>query len=455
MRLNFQNRIAFHYMIATALIMAAVFGTVYWVVYSTVYKNLDGDILFEAKKHSASIQMEGDSIWFRNKAELEEREHREIQFNPVFVQIINLKGNTMDRSSNLKSDYLTYKKGDYTGFFDTQLGGISIRQVQLPIQVNGETKGYILTAMTSESAQFILRDLRNALIGCYLFALGGLYFVSRFLAGRSILPIQKMNTTINTITRYNLLERVDLPPNRDELYELATSFNKLLDRIAAALERERQFTSDASHQLRTPLASLRGTLEVLIRKQRSPEEYKEKIEYSLSEIDRMSNTVEQLLLLARLDADPALTAKRKIELVSQVEDCLGRLKIQIKEKQLQVQLDIKDAESMVPKYYSELILDNILQNAVKYSRTGGQLHIRLDSNVGRPFCKIKDSGIGIQAEDLQLVFNNFYRGQATQYNGIKGTGLGLSIAKKAADAIQADIQVESHPGEGSTFTVVF
>jgi signal transduction histidine kinase len=455
MKLSFQNRIAFHYMIATALMMALVFGIVYWVVYGTVYQNLEGDIMYEARKHSAAVNVVGDSLWFRNKAELEEREHLEIQFNPVFVQLINREGRPMDKSPNLKSDFLSHREGDFTGFFDSKLGGRSIRQVQLPIKLGEHTSGYILTAMSSEAAKSILRDLRNTLLGSYLFVLAGLYFASRFLAGRSILPIKEMTQTINRITQNNLQERVELPANHDELHDLASGFNKLLHRIEGTLERERQFTSDASHQLRTPLASLRGTLEVLIRKQRQPQEYESKIRYSLSEIDRMSNTVEQLLLLARLEADSTVNNGRQIELVSLVEDCLSRYKKQINQKELQVQLDIQTTEMEVPQYYAELMLDNIIQNAIKYSEPKGILAVQVGFESGRPVCSVRDNGIGMRQADLDRVFNNFFRAEQVQDAQISGTGLGLSIAKKAADAARAEIEVKSNPEEGTQFRIIF
>ncbi|MBK7963947.1 MAG: HAMP domain-containing protein [Bacteroidetes bacterium] len=114
--------------------------------------------------------------------------------------------------------------------------------------------------MSSEAAISTLLQLRNILIVAYLFILIGLYFVSRFLAGRSIKPVKEVTNTITRITKFNSKERVELPPYKDEIYELSTNFNSLLDRIENTLERERQFTSDASHELRTPLATLIGTL---------------------------------------------------------------------------------------------------------------------------------------------------------------------------------------------------
>jgi signal transduction histidine kinase len=456
MNLNFRNRIAFHYMIATAIIMAVVCVFVYFIVQSTVYRHLDSDLAYEAEKHTGEIKITNDSILFVNKAEWEEREHREIQVNPVFIQLIDKLGRVMDKSPNLKEDFLPFKKEEFGGNFDELLNERAIRQVQLPIEQNGKIKGYILAAMSSEAAQSIILKLRNVLFISYLFVLVGLYFISRFLAGRSIIPIKNMTQTINRITKNNLNERVSLPHNKDELYDLSSGFNKLLQRIENAIERERQFTSDASHELRTPLATLRGTLEVLIRRPRSQGEYEDKISYSLSEIDRMTASLEQLLLLARLDSHSDIQNNEAISLPALIDEALSSHKDAIAQKKLKVNLDIQTSkDALVPKYYSNLIIDNIINNAIKYSKEDTCLEINIIEVASKIVCNIKDQGIGIKEEDVNNLFSHFFRSDALNHKHISGNGLGLSIAKKSADAINAAITVSSTFGEGTTFTITF
>lgn len=456
MNLNFRDRIAVLYMIATALIMAVVFGFVFFIVRSTVYHNLDADLAYEARKHTTEIVLLEDSIKFINKAEWTEREHREIQVNPVFIQLMNKQGQVMDRSPNLKNDFLLFEEEAPAGHFDGSLSGRAIRQVQLPIQSGGEIQGYILAAMSSESAIAVLRRLRHVLIGSYLFVLAGLYFISRFLAGRSIWPIVAMTRTISRITKHNLKERVALPPNRDELYDLAQGFNQLLDRIEHTFERERQFTSDASHELRTPLATLRGTLEVLIRRPREQAEYEAKITYCLEELERMTTMVEQLLLLARLENQAIPAAIEREALPSLIDHSLTQYRQAITEKQLEVVVQHPEAESFaVPRYYTTLLLDNLIQNAIKYSKPGGKLFISSQITSQGWHCSIQDEGIGIKKEDQGAIFQNFFRSEPLQHKQINGSGLGLSIAQKAAAAIGATITVDSSPGKGSTFTIHF
>lgn len=455
MNLSFKDRIAFHYMIASAVIMALVCGVIYFIVQGTVFSQLDRDLAIEAHKHTEEIEIIQDSIHFINKAEWEEREHREIQVNPVFIQLIDKEGKLMDKSPNLKEDVLPFEQTEFRGHFNAELNGRDIRQVQLPVKQNGNTKGYILAAMSSESSITVVKTLRNVLIISYLVVLIGLYYISRFLAGRSIQPVQEISNTISRITRNNLKERVRLPGNKDELFNLSSDFNELLERIENALEREKQFTSDASHELRTPLATLRGTLEVLIRKPRTQPEYEEKISYCLSELERMSATLEQLLLLARLDTKAKIKDNNSISIVTLVDESLTRLKKTIEEKALKINVNTDEAEMLVPYYYSSLIIDNVLSNAIKYSNQNASITINLLKVASKIVCSIQDEGIGIKKEDLEHIYDNFFRSDALMHKNIYGNGLGLSIVKKCADAIHADLNIESELDQGTTVSITF
>jgi signal transduction histidine kinase len=456
MNLSFRNRIAFHYMLATALIIAIAFTAIYFVVSNSVFRNLDNDLSFEAHKHTNEINIIGDSIKFKNKEEWKEREHSEVQVNPVFIQLIDIKGRFMDKSPNLKEDNLSFNEVKFGGHFNSQMGLRKIRQVQLPLEHEGKIAGYILAAMSSEAAISTLLQLRNILIVSYLFILIGLYFVSRFLAGRSIKPVKEVTNTITRITKFNSKERVELPPYKDEIYELSTNFNSLLDRIENTLERERQFTSDASHELRTPLATLIGTLEVLIRKPRNQHEYEDKIKFSLSELEKMANSLEHLLLLARLDIPSETIDKNKVYLPTLIDDSLDRFKKLIEEKDLQVELQFdQNQKLLVPQYYTHLIIENIINNAIKYSKTNTTIKIKVDEIDDHVICSIHDQGIGITKEDLKNIFDSFFRSDALSHKHIAGNGLGLSIVKKCADAIKATLTVESVLEKGTIVTIKF
>lgn len=443
-------------MIATAITMAIAFVMIYFVVSNTVWSNLDQDLSYEANKHTDEISTFGDSIKFTNKAEWREREHTEVQVNPVFLQLIDKNGRVMDKSPNLKKDQLDFRKADFGVHFDSKISNREIRQAQVPLEKNGEIIGYILAAMSSEAEISILLKLRYILIFSFFLILFGLYYVSRYLAGRSINPIKSVTKTITRITKNNLKERVELPLHEDEIYTLSSSFNSLLDRLEVAIEREKQFTSDASHELRTPLAVLRGTLEVLIRKPRTTEEYEEKVRISLLEIEKMTNTIEQLLLLARLESNNEKLDKNPINLTTVVNESLSHLKSEILNKKIKIELEFDENKKyLVPHYYTNLILDNIIGNAIKYSLDNTTVKVKMYESNDKVVCEIQDQGIGINQEDLKNIYNSFFRSDALNHKNISGNGLGLSIVKKCADAISAEINIESTLGKGTKVTVIF
>lgn len=466
MNLSFKKRIASRIMLATALIIAVVFGVVYFIVQQTVYKNIDDDLSFEANKHIFEIMVTENDIHFNNKGEWEESEHREVQVNPVFLQLIDKNGKLMDKSPNLKGNQLPFRHGLSDGDhfsieLNTNLGGNGqnrmIRQAQIPIIKNGGIQGYIVAAMSLDASLMVLKNLRYTLFLLYPIILLVLYFVSSYLAGKSISPVVVITDTANLITKNNLSERIELPQKKDELYELSSSINGLLSRLEMALNREKQFTSDASHELRTPLSIVRGTLEVLIRKERTVEEYDDRIKYSLTEIDRMAKTIDQLLELARFDSDPELNAQSSIPIDSLIKHILVLRAIQISDKNVQIDFKstCKNEEVLVNNFHAQLILDNVISNAIKYSHKNGKIEINLQDHQDSIKCSIKDEGLGIKSEDLEQIFNPFFRSDGLGHKEIKGVGLGLAIAQKAASMIGAKLVMTSEFGVGSQLTVEF
>ena len=457
MKLSFKNRIAFSYILVTAVVIALTFLSIFLLVRNTIFSNIDSDLNFEIAKHREEITVTSDSIYFTNKKELEEREHMEVQVNPVFIQITDTSGKILDKSPNLKENILAViPEQTENTHFNATLADQNIRLAQIPIARNGKIQGFMISALSIDSALLLIRKLEWTLFILYPIILLLLFFLSRYLAGRSISPIKEIIQTTNRITRENLRERVSLPPKKDELYELSSAINGLMARIEAVLERERAFTSDASHELRTPLTSLRGTLEVLVRKERTREEYENKVQYSLSVIDSMTQTIEKLLILARIEQGKRPKNEKLIPLNSVVENSLLTYQKEIGEKDLDINFSSKiDGFTKVPEYYAQLIIDNILSNAIKYSRCSSQIYIDLKKEAYGAICTIQDYGVGIEESDLENIFTSFFRSKSMDHREVQGNGLGLSIVKKAADEIEAKIEVESKPGRGTTFRIHF
>lgn len=456
MNLSYKNRVAVQYILGTSAVMLIVFFIIFFTVKQVLYLQIDHEIDHEIEKHLTEIGFEDQYLFFINKNEWEEREHREAQIKPVFVQLIDRNGLLLEKSPNLKKDLLIYSISNPSDFaYNTTLRESPIRQVQTKIEYNGIDYGYMLTAIPLEGALLLLNNLKKTLMVLYPLVLFSLFFISRYLAGKSIKPVQQITATTNSIYKNNLSERVGLPTHNDELHALSSSINNLLERIELALKREKQFTADASHQLRTPLAVIKGTLEVLIRKPRSAQEYHNKIQETISEINRMSIIVDQLLLLARFENKELEISADEADLQLVIDDLLYRYRHEISEKNISV--DIKTETNSKIKtdlHYIDIIFDNIISNAVKYSKENGILTILIHHKNGLS-CEIKDNGIGIPKTYLEQIFVPFSRSENTQEHKIPGSGLGLSIVKKAAKALNAKIKVSSIVDQGTTVTIIF
>ena len=450
-QLSFKNRIASHYIITTALLIFVVFFVIYSIVKLSVYNHLNTDIAKEVKNHLNEIGIKNNTFYLMHAREWEEREHNTVDVNPVFIQFLDKNGDVIEKSPNLKNEVLYFNKDiPNNELFDTKILGNKIRQIQVPIFEGSKIIGYLIIAMSLEGALIVLQNLEEILIIAYPLILIVLFFIARFIAGRSIKPISSIIKTSNIITKDNLTSRIPLPQNKDELFVLSQTINNLLDRIETAIEREKQFTSDASHELRTPLTVIKGTLEVLIRKPRNPAEYEEKINFCVKEVNRLNHLVDQLLLLARFENQTQTLKLENVYLNALFLDTIARYSSSIQDKKINVLTEFsQDFYLKTDNYLFSIIINNLISNAVKYSNSNDDLTVKIINNGVKVECYIIDSGIGIPAEDLERIFNPFYRSKSSDHPEIKGTGLGLSIVKKLCSLLGITISITSQEDVGT------
>ena len=307
-----------------------------------------------------------------------------------------------------------------------------------------------------EEPKMVLDNLRNILFISFPIVLLVLFIVTSIIAGKSIKPVLKIIETSSIISTKNLKSRILMPKNKDELYVLSKTINDLLDRIENAIEREKQFTSDASHELRTPLAVIKGTLEVLIRKPREKEEYEGKINYCISEVDRVNNLVDQLLLLARFENQKVIINKQKVALNEIILESLERNSNGIRDKKIGINFTFSEHFMVnTDAYKVSIIIENILSNAIKYSHENGSISILLSNERDVVKCEILDNGIGISPLDIEKIYEQFYRSKPTEHPAIKGNGLGLSIVKRLCDLLDITVSIESNEEIGTKVTLYF
>lgn len=449
---SLRNRIAFNYIVSTALLIGIVFCGIYVVADIKVSDHLNSDLEREVERHSEQIVVRDGVIALKHHKEWMEREHNTIGVDPVFIEFTDANGNLIDKSPNLKNSRLLYnnQQKDYI-FYENELADKRIKQIQVPIlDDTGKKVGYLIVAVAREGSEVVLETLRQILLTSYPFILILLFFVARFIAGRSIKPINEIINTANKITRSNLTSRIPLPHNRDELYTLSETINQLLDRIESVIEREKSFTSYASHEFRTPLAVLKGTLEILIRKPRDHEEYKEKIQYCIKEIDNLNHLVDDLLILTRYENQRMSLHFENVSITQVINNTLNFFSNNIKTKEIEVKRKYQEENIYLNTDLNlfSTIINNLISNATKYSLQNGSIDISLFEEDHSIHLIIKDNGVGIPEKDLEHIFDKFHRSDDNA--DIKGFGLGLSIVKRFCQLLNIKIFIESKETVGTT-----
>ncbi len=456
-QISFKNRIALNYIVITGLLIFVVFFAIYSIVKHSIYSHVDENITIEIKNHLNEIIVKDDRIILIDKEEWNEREHRAVDSNPVFIEFLDADKKITEKSPNLKTQTLIFNESaENFELFDTRIGDNFFRQAQLPVIVNSEKVGYLIIAISLTNSRLLLDNLFEILMFTFPLILFLLFFIARFFAGRSIKPINSIINTSKSITRDNLKTRITLPKEKDELYLLSETINNLLNRIEVAVEREKQFASDASHELRTPLTVIKGTLEVLIRKSRDKKEYEDKVNFCINEVDHLNMLVDQLLLLARFENQKKNILSESVYLNALILDALTLNSDKIKSKKITITLYAEgDYYINSDNYLVVTILRNILSNAIKYSNDKGVVSISIFKVDNKIMCKIRDNGIGIDKEDLDVIFNPFFRSKASEHPEIKGIGLGLSIVKRLSGLLNISFQLDSKIGEGTSILLSF
>jgi heavy metal sensor kinase len=293
-------------------------------------------------------------------------------------------------------------------------------------------------------AMFLAFPLILAIAGA-----GGYWFATRGMA-----PLDAMAAQARRITGSNLDARLRIGDAAVELTALAESFNELLGRLDQSFDNMRRFVADASHELRTPVAVIRGEADVTLAKERSAAEYKESLAIILDESRRLSRLVDDLLNLARADAGRVKLQAQEFYWNDLLSDCCRSVQSLAVARKIEMECR---CPADTPFFGDEELLRrmtlNLLDNAIRYTPPGGKVLAELDAGVDGVRIRISDTGIGIGPEAAAHVFERFFRADKARSRGNGGFGLGLAIVKWIAESHRGVVELASQPGAGSTFTV--
>lgn len=274
-----------------------------------------------------------------------------------------------------------------------------------------------------------------------------------FLARRAFKPVEEMAETARSIQENDLSGRIEVQ-TRDELGHLAETLNRMLQRLQKAFERQKQFTGDASHELRGPLAIIQAESSLALHKERKPLEYRNTLEVITRESGRMTGIIEQLLFLARADAGKEQPAFERLDLSGLVRDLCRDIEIICTEKAILLRVELPGSITVNGDRGSlRRLLHNLLGNALRHTDGRGSITVGMRRESGGVIIKVMDTGTGIPPEALPHIFERFYRVDKARTREAGGSGLGLAICRQIVEMHGGRMSVRSRVGEGSVFSV--
>mgnify|MGYP000347782281 FL=1 len=388
------------------------------------------------------------------------REHFGLKPMGRFVQVLDEAGR---RSTNLRnvdipvSIHTLERAAKGEAVFETVRlrDGSRLRLVTVPILEGGRMLGIVQVGSPLEGIEEALDQLLLILLVAVPLVLVVASLGGSFLANKALRPVDEITRTAQRIGSGDLSQRISLEGRLDdEIGRLVSTFNEMIGRLESSFLQIKRFTADASHELKTPLTVLKGEIEVGLKRQRRPEEYRRVLASCLEEVDRMSRIVDDLLTLARADMGALQLQKERVDLGEVAEDVWRSLGRMAEEKGLHFTFQ-RDGEVAVwgDKDRLRQLLVNLVDNALKYTPPGGEVRLRVERDDTLALLTIQDTGEGIPPEDQERVFERFYRVDKARSRQRGGTGLGLSICKWIAEAHGGKISLESEVGKGSTFVV--
>ena len=378
-----------------------------------------------------------------------------------FVQITDLDGRVVARSMTLGTArlptppvLLTRVRDGETVFATlTEFGEEPVRMVSLPVTA-GQARYAVQVAMSLDDAYAVLRAGRWLFLSMSVVILAGIGLTSALLARKALRPIDQVVMRARRIGEANLADRLPHPGTRDEIGRLVETLNDMLARLQRSFEVQRQFTADASHELRSPLSRLRAELEVTLRRPRAVGDYEETLRSCLDEVERVQGLIEELLELARIDArqEPESAEPTVVSDILEAAVAAVRSKAEQRGVMLTVECPPELLVNAAP-VAAKVALANILDNAVKFSPAGGQVTVAVTAERDEAVIAVSDAGPGVSPEEMARLFQRFYRGHASRSTDVPGVGLGLAIAQTLVERQGGQISVDATTAKGATFGV--
>jgi len=450
--MKIKNRLSLYFTAISAVVLLIVQITICITFSSLVKSNFYDNLMYRAYV-AAQLYLEADEISADSLSHVKER-----YLKPLSHEVVRFYND-----KNVAA-FIKDKNQFWTG---PVIDAVRKRKKMQFTEGNRQTAGIyyydnqgnfvILVSAIDVQGNKRLRDLIESMTILLISVTAGLFVTSRLFAQKALEPIDRLIEQMRLVRAGNLSLRVDKGDGRDEISALAHNFNQLLEHLENAFELQQTFVINASHELRTPITTIIGEIEITLNKLRTNAEYEEVLKSVLHDAERLNETITSLLELADADmhfTQPAFKPVAIDELIWELNDYWiqragkGLFNVNI----LMLPDDHEKLQVPANRSLLTIALNNIIGNAFKFS---GKKPVKCDLYADDKLISIKisDQGIGIPADEVEKVFESFYRG--TNVKGYNGSGIGLYVAGKIIKLFNGTILVNSNPGPGTAVTILF
>ncbi|WP_162139351.1 sensor histidine kinase [Sulfurimonas hongkongensis] len=439
------------------VILLSIYGA---FIYNTAKKGVLNTTDTELKMMTIDVIPDFIRGDFKNAKDVADELIGEFWIEPLFAKIIyyNKKNKKIEREtfSSKKHEWLFNVPLNEKGYIGSiyYFNKESYRISSMLIFDKADTKIFIQLALQKDMNSLYLKQLFIGLIIATPILLVVFLIIASMLINRTLSPVKEVISSVKSISANNLSSRISTNGVPSEIKDLVATFNQLLNDLEVSFNKITDFSNNASHELKTPLTVIRGEIEVALKQDRRPEEYKEVLKDILQESISIQKMIEQLFFLAKKDITELSNNFSELYLdeiltdtILQIEKFALNKNIHIEIKKI-IPITIQANETLL-----KIAINNITRNAILYSSANSHITISLDKNIKEYLLIVEDSGQGIAKEDLEHIFERFYRADKTRSRKDGGRGLGLSIVKMILDIHRYSIEIKTILNRGTTVIV--
>lgn len=459
---SFRSQLALRAAGAMAVGLGAIGAVTLWALRSTLDQEINASIFSVASIQAASLTDAPSGEMRFHEWELTPSEAESLSDLVRYAQVWQVDGVSLLRSQYMTRDlpldreHLAQAGDGQVVWTETRWDGAPIRTLYYPLERHGPLhQRHVLQV----AASLVSRNEMVARVGGFFVALtvllaGGTFVGASWLASRAMRPVHEIMDQAEEIGGTSLDRRIHAYADHHEYRRLVEVLNTMLGRIQGTLDAQRRFTSDASHELRSPLTAMRGELELALRRERQPDEYRQVLASTLEEVVRLSRIAEDLLVLARSDSGALRPRLESCDVGEVVDKALERLSGQASEKGVSLaRVGSGAVWAVADSGLLSQVIWNLVDNALKFAPGGGRVEVSVAADDGRLSLAVSDTGPGFQAPEQ--AFRRFYREDParTHGTGTDGTGLGLAIVRAVAEAHGGAARAENRRGGGARVVV--